>query len=72
MLHSVLTICEPIAPHPLLNCGERYSHLDGLEFADQTEGVQELCVDILVGLDHYWDLFTGSVQRGTQAPVAID
>ena len=29
-------------------------------------------MDILVGLDHCWDLITGRVQRGTHGPVAID
>ena len=72
MLFSVPTICEPLASHALVDCREIYPHLAGLEFADVPGGTQELHVDILIGSNHYWDLITGKVQRGTDGPVAID
>ena len=49
-----------------------YPHLSGLEFADELGNGQEPHVDILVGSDHYWDLITGRVWRGSDGPVAID
>ena len=71
-LFSVPSICEPLAPHSLVDCREMYPHLGGLTFADEPEDVHELDVDILIGSDHYWDVITGRVQRGTDGPVAIE
>ena len=61
------TICAPpaTAVQPP-SCVE----LDGLELADQadTEGTDS--IDILIESDHYWDIVTGEVMRGS-GPVAI-
>ena len=70
-LYSVPVICEPLKSHSLSECIERYPHLNELEFADDHEGLNEMQVDILIGSDHYWDLTTGRVQRGSDGPVAI-
>lgn len=71
-LFSVPTICEPLTSRPLVECRERYPHLSTLEFADDPGDTapSQLHVDILIGSDHYWDLITGSVQRGINGPVA--
>ena len=61
-LFSVPKICEPLTCNSLVDCREVYPHLSGLEFADESEGDPELHVDVLVGSDHYWDLFTGRVR----------
>ena len=71
-LFSVPEICEPLVSHPIVDCRRVYPHLRGLEFADESDDVQKLHVDILIGSDYYWDLITGQVQRGTNGPVAID
>ena len=63
-LFSVPEICEPLASHPIVDCRRVYPHLRGLEFADESDDVQKLHVDILIGSDYYWDLITGQVQRG--------
>ena len=51
-LFSVPTICEPLASHAQMNCGEMYPHLTELDFADEPEDAHRLHVDILVGSDH--------------------
>ena len=71
-LFSVPAICQQLTCHPLVNYRDVYPHLSGLEFAEEPEDNQELHVDVLVGSDHYWDLITGRVRRGSDGPVAID
>ncbi|XP_064394514.1 uncharacterized protein LOC135341786 [Halichondria panicea] len=71
-LFTVPTICEPLKPHPLVDYRRTYPHLSGLEFADDPEDAETIHVDMLVGSDHYWDLVTGALQRGTNGPVAIE
>ena len=68
-LFSVPTICELLMSHPLVDCRGTYTHLTGLELADDSGEDQSLCVDILIGSDHYWDLITGRLQRGADGPV---
>ena len=57
---------------PLGDCQKTYSHLTELELADNPGDDQTLQADILISCDHYWDLFTGRLQRGTAGPVAIE
>ena len=71
-LFSVPMICEPLTSLPLSDCQKTYSHLTGLELADDPGDSRTLQVDILIGCDHYWDLITGRLQRGTAGPVAIE
>ena len=70
-LFSVPTICEPLSPHPIRKCQQTYDHLAGLELADKSNDAQLLRVDILIGSDHYWDLITGGLRRGTEGPTAV-
>ena len=65
-------LCERLTSHCLITCQDLYPHLNGLEFADEPGDGQELHVDILVGLDHYWDLITGRLRQGSNGSVAID
>ena len=65
-------ICDPLTSLPLSYCQKTYSHLTGLELADDPGDNRTLHVDILIGCDHYWDLITGRLQRGTAGPVAIE
>ena len=46
-------------------------HLAGLELADSSYDHNQLEIDILIGLDHYWKLTTGDVVRGKSGPTAI-
>lgn len=52
-------------------CTEKYEHLFQLEMADTVDGTTTKEIDVLIGLDHYWDLVTGEIQRGASGPVAI-
>ena len=53
----------------------KQSYLPNLQYgcnwlkSSKSEGDPELHVDVLMGLDHYWDLIIG---RGSRRPVAID
>ena len=71
MLLTVPMICEPIAGQPVSFCQNDFSHLAGIELADSSNGHESLEVDLLIGSDHYWDLVTGDVRRGSSGPVAI-
>ena len=57
---------------PSLDCQKTYSHLTGLELADDPGESRTVQVDILIGCDHYWDLITWRLQRGTAGPVATE
>ena len=67
---SVPYICTPIQNQPLLATKENYEHLNGLMLADSGEGNFE--IDVLIGSDFYWDVFTGQVvQSDTGGPTAL-
>ena len=42
-----------------------------LEIADFSSFSSTLPVDVLIGLDYYWELVTGNVSRGSSGPTAI-
>ena len=71
MLLSVPHICEPLTSQPISICQEEYEHLKGLELADASDGQSGLCIDVLIGLDSYWEIVTGEIRRGSGGPVAI-
>ena len=51
---------------------ENYSHLTGLELADNTDGQSELKIDILIGMDYYFSFLTGKKRQGVSGPVAME
>lgn len=63
-LFVVPTICEPLSFQPVRGSVQMYSHLRRLQLADDTEGLDRMPVDVLVGCDHYWDFVTVIVRRG--------
>lgn len=64
-------ICHPIA-HPTISiCTEKYSHLAQLDLVEVTHE-RRLEVDMLIGLDYYWEFVTGELIRGTERPVAVE
>ena len=64
-------ICNPLTSQPI-NCSkETYDHLIGLNLADSAEVSDVLEIDVLVGLDSYWNIVTGQVIRGDFGPTAI-
>ena len=57
---------------PTTICAEQYQHLHNLELADPADKEEVLHIDLLVGSDHYCDLATGQVRRGSRGPMAIE
>ena len=68
----VPTICQPIVPHSVADCHDRFPHLAGLELADDICTRSPLGIALLIGSDHYWEFLTGRIRRGREGPVAIE
>ena len=71
---TLSAICVPVISSPVQGQCPRqemssYSHLAGLTLADDCEG--EANIDILVGVDQYWNFVTGRIIRGDSGPTAI-
>ena len=66
---SVPFICEPLMTQPLSHVVESFPHLRELDLAD-TGG--EADINVLVGVDIYWELVTGRVVHGQSGPTAIE
>ena len=62
-------ICSPLQTPVAV---DQYSHLQDLDLADDSPVDHNLdTIDVLIGSDHYWDVFTGGIIRGINGPVAI-
>ena len=70
-LFAVPVICRPLAVQQIDLCATRYKHLSDLDLADHSADDSPMAVDLLIGLDFYWDLVTGKVRRGESGPAAI-
>lgn len=70
-LHVIPTICEPLVGKPVSMYVRQHSHLLGLELADFSDTALNMPIDMLIGSDHYWQLVTGSICRGTSGRVAV-
>ena len=64
-------ICSPLHGQAVDVARAMYAHLYGLPLADESaNGFVE--VEMLIGLDYYWDIITGVVVRGQEGPVAME
>ena len=70
-LFAVPVICQPLAAQLIDLCATWYKHLSDLDLADHSADDSPMAVDLLIGLDFYWDLVTGEVRRGESGPAAI-
>ncbi len=61
-------ICNPLTSQLVTLSRDSYEHLLGLELADSADVSDVLEIDVLIGLDTYWDLVTGKVIRGRDGP----
>ena len=43
-----------------------------LNLADSDDSCSQVDVDILIGVDQYWQLTTGKTRRGSEGPVAVE
>ena len=71
VLLTVPVICEPLTGTSLERSIESYQHLQGLELADSFNDRELIDIDILVGLDNYWDFISGEVIRANSGPTAV-
>ncbi len=63
-------ICNPLTSQPVTLSRDSNEHLV-LELADSADVSDVLEIDVLIGLDTYWDLVTGKVIRGRDGPTAV-
>ena len=63
-------ICETLSGQQISRAVELYSHLFGLEMADTFDD-NNMDVNILIGLDHYWRVVSGTTVSGKSGPTAI-
>ena len=61
---AVVAIYKPLARQTIQFAQEKYSHLSGLILADNCSGNEDFPIDILVGLDQYYDIVTGRIIQG--------
>ena len=62
-------LCAP--PGSVVNL-DHFSHLQELDLADCPHLEDDSDArDVLIGADHYWDIFTGDITREGDGPVAI-
>jgi hypothetical protein len=59
-----------ISTHYRVNI-EDFSHLDGLELADEFEHDRNEAIDVLIGSDYYWQIVIGEMQKGESGTVAV-
>ena len=74
LLLSLLTtsiICEPIICQLSNEKAQQYQHLHNIKLAEPAREGELIEFDILIGLDHYWDIITGETIRGPSGPTAI-
>ena len=70
-LLTVPIICEPLSGASISNSVVQCDHIDGLEIADSISGEDLIEIDVLVGLDQYWNFIMGKVIRGGRGPIAL-
>ena len=63
-------ICSPISSQTIKLAQAMYEHLIDLPLADSTNRNSELAIDILVGGDLYWKVFSSILRRGLRGPFA--
>ena len=67
----VENICSPLHGQAVDVAREHYEHLYGLTLADDPEpGPVE--IDMLIGIEFYWNCLSGAVIRGKSGPVAME
>ena len=49
-------ICKPLTGQPRTCARERYSHLNGLELADNGGVNDAIEISVIIGADYYWEI----------------
>ena len=73
MLHALVVpfICNPLTAQPIDDSSKSHNHLFGLDLAHSADASDVLEVDVPIGSDWYWNLFTGRIIKGDNRPTAI-
>ena len=69
--YEVPKICSPPQNQKINSVQQKFSHFEGIEFADFCEG-PESETDVLNGMDNYCKLVTGNVIKSGVGPVATE
>ena len=67
----VPTICSPLSGQFIELAKNQYTHLNNIQLSDCKVNNSDSQIDILTDADHYWDVMTGEVKRGSTGPVAV-
>ena len=70
LLFTVLLICEPLNNQPINFCKDEYDHLTHLTLADACDS-RDMPIDILIGLDYYWQIVTSEMIQGKKGHTAV-
>ena len=69
---SVPVICGPLSHQPIDLTKTSYKHLKNFNLAVHSSEVDELSVQMLIGVDYYWSFINRTVVRGKPSePVAL-
>ena len=65
-------ICAPLQKQELTFAKGQYSHLQGIDLADDVDDSSEVEIELLIGCDHIWKFVMNGVRRGESGhgPVA--
>ena len=67
---SFPAICSPLQTTVAV---DQYPHLSNLDLADaDTDEDCSDSIDILIGIDYYWQVVIGDIIRGDSGPVALN
>jgi hypothetical protein len=64
-------ICELVSCKTIGESVRKYTHLQGLDLAEPVSKGELIEFDVLIGLDHYWNIVTGETIRGASGPIAV-
>ena len=67
---SVLSFPTMCSPLPTKVDASSYPHLQGLQLVDCSDCQDS--IDVLIGLDYYWDFVTNEIVRGDFGPTVIN
>ena len=62
LLFAILLVCEPLNNQPINFCKAEYEYLTYLTLAD-SYGLENMPIDILIGLNYYWHIVTSKVVK---------
>ena len=71
-LYVVPFICSPLCNQSIDLAKATYDHLISLPLADCTDGLHQLEIDLLIGVDYYWRFVSGRMVKGSNEPAVLE